>query len=170
MKPELLIGRILKPRGLKGELKVQFNSQDSERYAGLKYVIIDGRDCQVNHLSVSGEFGYILLNGTDTVEKAEILRNKEISVRREDLPPLSDGSYYIDDIIGMNVCAGENMIGYIYDVLQYGAADVYCVKSGEKTLSFPALKKLIKEVNISENLMVLDEAVYQQVVCLDNEN
>lgn len=170
MKAELQIGRILKPRGLNGELKVQFYSSDSKRYAGLKYVIIDGRNCQVDHLSLSGEFAFIKLSGIDTVEKAEALRNREISAKREDLPSLEDGSFYIDDIIGLDVFSGENPVGRIYDVLQYGAADIYCVKSQEKTMSFPALKKLIKEVNLEENRMVLDETIFGQVVCIDDEN
>jgi len=167
MKPELQIGKTLKPRGLAGEIKIQFYSSSSKRYKNLKSVKLDGKDFEIEHLSISGEFGFAKFKGVNTIDDAELIRNKVITAKREDLPELENGAFYIVDIIGMNVIVNDKIIGQIYDVLQYGSADVYCVKTKDSTLSFPAIKALLKEVNLEENKMILDQEIFNNVVVYD---
>lgn len=164
MKSELTIGKVLKSRGLKGELKIELYASDSARFSHLKRLKIDGIEYGIDRISPEGAIGYVSLEGIDTVEKAEALRGKLITANRNDLPKLPDGKYYIVDMIGLDVFANGECVGEITDVLQYGSADVYVVRNGEASLSFPAIGGLIKEVDLQGGKMMLDGTIFNRVV------
>lgn len=164
MKSEFEIARILKPRGLKGEMKVEFYSSDVARLSHLKRVRLRDVEYEMEKLTPEGAYGFVKLKGVDSVEAAESLRGQLLYAKREDLPELADDKHYIVDIIGLSVIVGGKCIGAIVDVLQYGSADVYVVKAGESSLSFPALKQLIKEIDIKGGKMILDDVIFNRVV------
>ena len=164
MKSELTIGKVLKSRGLKGELKIELYASDSARFSHLKRLKIDGIEYGIDRISPEGAIGYVSLEGIDTVEKAEALRGKLITANRNDLPKLPDGKYYIVDMIGIDVVVGGEVVGEVCDVLQYGSADVYVVKNGNDSLSFPAIANLIKSVDLEGGKMVLDDMIFPRVV------
>lgn len=160
MRSELNIGRILKPRGLKGELKLEAYSGMPERFSGLKFLKIDGTEYRVLKLSAEGSFAYVFLEGIDAFEKADKLRGKEISAKRAELPPPPEGRFYIVDMLGLEVYAGGEKVGELEDVLQYGSADVYVIRSKDGTISVPAIKELVKETDLENGRLVLDDRVF----------
>ena len=164
MKSELLIGKVLKPHGLKGEVKIETFSSNPARFSMLKKLKLDGVEYSVKRLSLDGAFGTVGLVGIDDANQAEALRGKMISVNRNDLPKLPEGNYYIADLLGVDVFVSGDRIGELVDILQYGSADVYVVKTISGTCSFPALKQLIKSVDVEKGEMVLDDMVFQRVV------
>lgn len=164
MKSELTIGKVLKPRGLKGELKIELYASDSARFSHLKRLKIDGIEYGVDRISPEGAIGYVSLEGIDTVEKAEALRGKLITANRNDLPKLPDGKYYIVDMIGLDVVVSGEVVGEVCDVLQYGSADVYVVKNGANSFSFPAISGLVKQVDLDLGKIVLDDMIFPRVV------
>lgn len=164
MKSELTIGKVLKPRGLKGELKIELYASDSARFSHLKRLKIDGIEYGIDRISPEGAIGYVSLAGIDTVEKAEALRGKLITANRNDLPKLPDGKYYIVDMIGLDVVVSGEVVGEVCDVLQYGSADVYVVKNGANSFSFPAISGLVKQVDLDLGKIVLDDMIFPRVV------
>lgn len=164
MKSELTIGKVLKSRGLKGELKIELYASDSARFSHLKRLKIDGIEYGIDRISPEGAIGYVSLEGIDTVEKAEALRGKLITANRNDLPKLPDGKYYIVDMIGLDVVVSGEVVGEVCDVLQYGSADVYVVKNGANSFSFPAISGLVKQVDLDLGKIVLDDMVFPRVV------
>lgn len=164
MKTELTIGKVLKPHGLKGDVKIETFSSNPARFSTLKKVKLDGVEYAVRRITLEGAFGMLSLAGIDDMNAAETLRGKMISVSRGDLPKLEAGNYYIADLLGIDVYVSGDRIGELVDVLQYGSADVYVVKTAEGTCSFPALKQLIKSVDIEKGEMLLDGMVFDRVV------
>ncbi len=164
MKSELTIGKVLKPRGLKGELKIELYASDSARFSHLKRLKIDGIEYGIDRISPEVAIGYVSLEGIDTVEKAEALRGKLITANRNDLPKLPDGKYYIVDMIGLDVVVSGEVVGEVCDVLQYGSADVYVVKNGANSFSFPAISGLVKQVDLDLGKIVLDDMIFPRVV------
>lgn len=164
MKSEFEIARILKPRGLKGEMKVQFYSSDVARFSLLKTVRIDGVAHKLSKITAEGAYGYIVLEDINTVEAAEDLRGRMISARRDELPKLEEGKFYIADMIGLAVYVGNDYIGKLADILQYGSADVYVIKNDKQSLSVPAIKQLISSVDLENGKLTLDEVIFDRVV------
>ena len=164
MKSEFEIAKIVKPRGLKGEMKVQFYSSDVARFSHLKEVLVAGVTHTAVKITAEGEYGYIQLADINSVEQAEALRGQMISASRDDLPKLGEDKHYIADMIGLAVYVGSECVGKLAEVLQYGSADVYVVKNSKGTLSFPALKQLIKNIDIEGGQILLDEVMFDRVV------
>ncbi len=163
MKTELDIGRVLKPRGIKGEFKVQTYSDNSQRFQKLKTIKIAGIEYAVEKKYLEGVFAYFKVEGIDTPEQVDALRNKSVYVKREQLPKPENGRYYIVDMLGVDVIVGGEKIGELVDILQYGSADVYVVNTADGQISFPALKALIKEVDIQNGRLVLDDLMFPRV-------
>lgn len=164
MKTELTIGKVLKPHGLKGDVKIETFSSNPARFSALKRLKLDGVEYKVRRLALDGTFGTLGIEGVDNMDAAELLRGKMISVNRSDLPKLEAGNYYIADLLGIDVYVSGDRIGELIDVLQYGSADVYVVKTADSTCSFPALKQLIKSVDVEKGEMILDDMVFRRVV------
>jgi 16S rRNA processing protein RimM len=143
----LVIGTVLKPQGLKGEIKVMPHTDDVARFMLLKSVIIDGEQIKVSAVDVRGGLAYIMLEGIESREDAERLRGKLLSVDRKDAIKPPPGFYFIADLIGCEVFADGERLGVLKEIYQNGAADVYEVR-GEKNLMFPALKTVLKSVDI----------------------
>lgn len=164
MKSELTVGKILKPRGLMGEMKIETYLSSPSQLASIKHITIKDTEYTVKHISLDGSFGYIKLEGVDSVDSAEALRGADISACRADLPKLPNGKYYIADIIGIDVYVDGNLIGEVVDIAQYGSADVYTVKGAQSLLSFPAIPNLVKRVDIEKGEMLLDGRLFDRVV------
>ncbi len=164
MRSEFEIAKILKPRGLKGEMKVEFYSSDVARFSHLKEVRISGAVRKVTKIVCEGDFGFIQLADVNDVDGAEKLRGQMVYASREALPPLDEDKHYIVDMIGMSVFVGADRIGTLSDIQQFGSADVYTVKTDSGTLSFPALKQLIVSVDVKGGKLVLDGTVFSRVV------
>ena len=86
----------------------------------LKKIFIANQVYKIQEVKVVGEFAIVKAEGVDTVEEAEKFRNKEIFALREDMPPLPQGRYYIDDLLGCQVIVSGKPIGKVYDILQNG--------------------------------------------------
>ena len=163
MKSELTIGKVLKPHGLKGDVKIETFSSNPARFSTLKKLKLDGVEYEVRKLTLDGVFGTLGLKGVDDMDAAERLRGKMISVSRADLPRLEAGSYYIADLLGIDVFVAGDRIGELVDVLQYGSADVYVVRTADGTCSFPALKQVLRSIDIEKGEMILDDMVFRRI-------
>ncbi|MGN1096443.1 MAG: ribosome maturation factor RimM [Christensenellales bacterium] len=157
------VGKVLKPKGLKGAMKVEGITDDNSRFLRLKEIFISKNSYCVEKAQLDGNFVLLKLFGVDTPEDAEKLRNKSLFIKRADVVDMDADHNLIVDIIGMEVEVGNKIIGKISDVLQYGAADVYVVKCEKNEISFPALKKLVVSVDVENKKMTLDEKVFGEV-------
>ena len=92
----------------------------------------------------------IKFENIETPEQAELLRNAFLEIDREDAIPLEEGTYYIADLIGMEVYSDDgNKLGIVEDIYNTGANDIYVVKNDlGKQILLPGIKEVIKEVNL----------------------
>jgi len=164
----LRIGIVLRSQGIKGEVKIHPLTDDVSRYRNLKTVVIeqDGayRDAKitVNRFDESGVFAY--LEGCYTRVAADALRDCYICVDRQDAIPLPEGSWFIADLEGLRVRTETEELGTLCEVIQTGGVDVYRIQcDGGKSILFPALKRVISEVDIENGLMKLDEQALAEV-------
>lgn len=167
---KIVIGKVLKPQGIKGEIKVEVNSQDKQLACSLKEVYLDGVCYQVLSAKnlVNGVF--FKLDGVNDRNQAELLRGKEVAFDRGRMKPLDNGRYLVSDIIGCKVMADDKILGEIEDILQYGAADVYVVKGGAygKNFMFPCLKKVLLKVDVQNKTICLNSEVLEQIAVYED--
>ena len=170
MKSEFLVGKALRPRGLKGELRFELYTSDPARFRSVQQFKLGDTTFNVEKISVEGDFAYVKFAGIDSVEEAEKYRGKNLYANRNALPKLGGDKVYIADIIGCDVIVDGDNIGELVDVLQYGSADVYVVKLArqEGTVNFPALKEVVRSYDVEKGEIIIDGRFFDRVAVYNN--
>lgn len=155
MQDTFKIGLILKPQGIRGELKVQSLSGDINRFKNLKEVLIDDEVYRIRNTKVIGDTVFVALFGVDDRNTAETFRGKFLRVKREDAIELKENEYFIADLIGAKVSDENGVIGKITDIT--GAkTDVFTVLCNDgKVLRFPFLRDLLVKVDVVKGEMTV---------------
>ncbi len=167
----LLLGTIVKPQGLKGEVKLRHETGDPSRFFDLETAWIQRGESYVpiHVLSarLSGPDVFLTLEGVDDRDAAETMRGTTLYIDRAHARPLAEGEVFIADLIGLQAVDTQgNAIGTLTDVLQPGGVDVLVFQTPQGPLMAPHLKKLVKR--ITREQIVLDEAVLPEVGVYEN--
>lgn len=155
------IGQIVNTYGIKGFLKVVPYTDDITRFEKLNNIYIQTKKSletvAIEEVKYSKNLVLLKIKGIDDINSAEIYKNCYIKIDRSDAVELPEDSYFIIDLIGVEVITdkGEN-IGNIIDVFSTGANDVYVVKNelGKQVL-LPAIGDVIKNVDIKNKKMIV---------------
>lgn len=163
MKQFLETGKIVALHGLRGEVRCQYYSDTADFMCDI------AEDCGL-YLDKAGKTHYdvirayphknvviVKFEGIDTPEAAQALVGKLVYVDRDDIE-LEEGTYFIQDIIGLEVFDADSGVSYgkITDVYQNGATDVYSIRKGGGTeLMFPCIPEVVLETNIAEGKMII---------------
>ena len=156
----LEIGQIVNTFGIKGMVKVKPFTDDNKRFDRLEKVYIKNKEklkeYQIEEVKYHKDMILIKFKGIDKVEDAELLRNSYLKVNRQEEPELEEGTYYIVDLIGLDVYSDEGkLLGKLDDVFNSGSCDIYVVKDElGKQLLLPAISDVIKEINLEEKKIV----------------
>lgn len=147
----VLIGEILRPHGVAGEVKVYPLTTDARRFAKLKNVVISGgpgkRSIEIRGARLADGFVYLHLQGIDSMDEAEKLRGFKIYIDRAEVPPLEEGWYYFE-LEGMQVFEAGVCLGTLVQILETGANDVYVVRGDKGEICVPALKNVVINVDV----------------------
>ena len=151
------VGKVVNTRGLRGEIKVYPYVDELEVFNEYEYLLINEVRYNIKGVKFFKNMVFVTLEGIDTIEKAETLKNFSCYLLEEDLPELSEGEFYIKDILGMAVITDEGvLLGTVSDVLRTGSNDVFEIKrEGKKPMYIPAIKDVVLEYNIAENKMTV---------------
>ena len=133
--PYLLIGEILRPHGVTGELKMRVFTHHPEHLPKLNRVYLsemaeatEVTPFDLKKVRMNQEYALLTLAGVDDRNQADRLRQLFVSVAIEDAVPLEDGEHYLYELIGMEVYTEDGeLLGEIQEVLETGANDVYIV-------------------------------------------
>lgn len=156
MKQFLEIGKIVSVFGIKGEVKVQPWCDSGEFLCEFDTLYRKSGDIvEIEHSRVSKNVVVMKIKGVDTVEDAQKMRNHILYMDRNDVE-LEEGSYFVQDLIGLEVVDADNgtVYGKLTDVSQTGANDVYHVETAEgKLLLVPAIPEVIVETDTQGETM-----------------
>lgn len=159
MEPEFVaIGEIAKPYGTRGEVKVNPLTDWPQRFSDLKGVYLNCKFFQLDNsrTRIKEKFVYIKLEGIDSRSQAEEIRGAVIEIPRSLAVKLPRNSYYIFQIIGLSVyLEEEEYLGKVIEVIKTGSNDVYEVEGEKGTFLIPAIKDVIKEINIDNKKIII---------------
>ena len=87
-------------------------------------------------------------------DQANALIGSELYIESNRFPKLEEGAYYWYELIGLNVFTSDDRcIGYLESIIETGANDVYVVKKGNKEILIPALKSVVRSIEIDRKIM-----------------
>ena len=160
----LIIGKIVKPFGIKGEVKVFPITDSISRFKKLRYVYlrkgssVDRYD--VDQTRPANEYVLLKLNGLDSRTDADKLRGEYIYVDRENAVQLEDSTYYYYDLLHCKVVTTEGeQLGTVYDIQNAGSCDVYFVRTNNKNeneILIPAVSQVVKNIDIKNKEITVD--------------
>ena len=160
---KITVAIVLKPQGIRGEIKVKAMTDSAEDLTAFKSVLIDGVAYSVLSVRAQGEFAYLGLKGIADRNAAELLRGKNIQVERADMPDLPDGTYYIGDLIGCLVVNERgDILGTVEDVTP-AKTDIFTLKKDDKTIMFPAADGVISEVDEENKKITVNTKRFKEV-------
>ena len=159
----MLIGEVLRPHGVRGEVRMHVLTEDRERLPQLEYVYLadsssDARKRRLELRGVRFNKSYALLRfaNVNTRDAAERLRDKLVLIDMEQAAPLKDGQYYLFQLIGLRVVVDGAEIGRIKEVIQTGANDVYIVENdAHDELLLPAHDETIAGIDFDAQIVTM---------------
>lgn len=165
----LLIGEVVKPQGIKGELKIKLYD-DSKDLTSIKKLILNSEEMNVDSVSVRQGFMYVKLEGFCTVQEVERFRGVNVYILGEDAKNLLSGSeFYVDKIVGYKVqtSSGEE-VGVFADVQNYGSKDVAFLENDEKQILLPIIDGLIEKIDEDNQIIILNTKIFKEVACYED--
>lgn len=155
----LVIGQVVKPHGVRGEMRVTPFTDMPQRFEWLETVYLGESDPQpVAVESVRFHQGLILLKltGYDDRDKVEALRDVLLQVPESEGIPLQEGEYYLYQVIGLQVYSdtGEHL-GELVDVIETRANNVFVVDTPDGDLLLPDTDEVVQEIDFENNRMTI---------------
>ena len=159
----IVLATIVRPHGLKGEVKVSLSCSGVDRLAACKSLrlIRDGKE--LKKVSVMRTFMHpdggavVRLKEVLGVDEAETLRGAALAVAASDMEQLPEDTFYLHDLVGMKVETGAGTpLGIIEEVMEGLANGVLIVRDGAKETLIPALKSVIRKVDLRSRKMTVE--------------
>ena len=159
MKNNILeLGKVVNTHGIRGELKIQPWCDEPELFHELEYFYIDGNRYEIIKTRIHKNCIIAQVEGVQSINEAELLKNRVITIEREALGELPEGTYYIADLEGLEVRTIEGrVLGRIDEVIKTGSNDVYVLKeTGGKPILIPVIDEVVKEVHPEEGYVLVE--------------
>jgi len=157
MKQQIVIGKIVAPHGVRGEFRIMPLTDNPKQYANMKKLCLaDGKTLTVETIRFHKNMVLAKVREVTSMDEAELLRNKEIVIAKEDLPPLEKGRFYVADIVGFQVVSPEGeLLGTLKDVIKPAKTDIFVITTtDDKEVLVVAIDSNIKAINMAEKKIV----------------
>ena len=149
-------GKIVNTHGIAGEVKIMTWADDPDFLLNFKTLYLDGKPIHIRSARVHKNAVLMKLDGVDDINEAMRLKNKVVSIDREDAT-LEEGSFFLADLYGLEVRDADSgeVLGTISDVLTPPANNVYIVKGTKREYMIPAVPEFIVETNVDEGYLLV---------------
>ncbi len=152
----VLVGRVIRPRGLRGEVVVEPLSDHPSRFEAGAELWLGGSFLTVAKARPDKERWVLLFEGVTSRDEAEELRGGELVVDASSLPPLDDDRYYFHDLVGCRLeDSGGTCLGTVTGVVP-GTPGWLEIDHDGKTALVPMVKAFLREVDLEGNRIVID--------------
>lgn len=160
----LIIGEVLKPQGIRGELKIKTFTDYPEDVKEFGQVYIDNEPYKILSFRVGNDgAAYVGLRGIPDRNAAELFRGKKLEGDRADAPELEEGRFYIVDVIGLTCETEEGeVLGVVKDIRNF-SSDIYTIEKAGKSILFPAVRNVIIKIDPQNGKVVVNKAIFDEI-------
>jgi 16S rRNA processing protein RimM len=158
----LPVGKIGRPHGIKGEIKIHPYSGDPEILSDYPALMLvrSGNKAQgtyrVTGGKVQGKAAILRLDGINSREQAEALVGCEVWVDKVHLPPLAEEEFYWQEMEGRRVVTTEGReLGEVTGLLATGAHDILVVTGDGREYLIPATREFMVKIEAETGVIVI---------------
>jgi 16S rRNA processing protein RimM len=155
------IAKVVKPRGIKGEVACEMLTDFPVRFEGLENVtalLPDGsrRELKIDEHWFQQKRLVMKFTGVDSIEDAETLRNAEICVSENKVVELAEGEFFDWQLEGCEVTTTEDQaVGKVRELMRTGGTEILVV-TGDKEYLIPFAETICVEVDVDKKRIVVD--------------
>jgi 16S rRNA processing protein RimM len=155
----VIVGRVVRPHGLTGEVVVESASDVEERFEPGSTLRLGpaGRRVEVAHCRPFGDRLLVRFEGMLDRTAVEGLRGLELTVERGEVPRAPDGSFYHFELIDC-VCH-DRLLGHLGTVRalhEDGGGVLLEIEKGERRLLVPFVVAFLVQVDVAARRIELD--------------
>lgn len=157
----IAIGQIARSNGIRGEVRVNLLTDDPERLQQLTHVWIGCDEATTQRFNIErvrfhrGQ-AVVKFGSIDNRSAADGLKEQFVFIEEKYAVALAQGSYFIHDIVGMEVSTEAGVkVGRVDEVWQMPANDVWVVRADGKEILLPAINDVIRSVDVSRRMIVI---------------
>jgi 16S rRNA processing protein RimM len=157
----LIIGKITRAFGIRGEVKVLPITDSVRRFEELEVVFLSTgngfRPLAVDHARTAGSSAVLKLSGIDSRDAAEQLQDELLYVDRMHAAELEKGSCYFYDLLGCTVTITDGtIVGTVQDIRNFGSCDLYFVRRPDGSeVILPAVKDVVESIDLDTKNIVI---------------
>ena len=155
------VGQIVNTFGIKGFVKVKPFTDDMERFEELENVLIEKNKelikMQIEEVKYKQTVVLIKFKGIDDINIAQKFIGCYLKIERKDARKLPEDTYFIADLIGIDVYTDEGtFLGKVDDIYNNKSNDVYVIKDElGKQIILPGIKEVIKQIDIENEKIIV---------------
>ena len=156
------IGELIKPHGIKGELKILLFNEESKSLKDSQIVFLkDNKEnffkYKIEKVVYSIKKNRIKFFEIDSIDSADKLRGFILSIPRTDFPELEHDEYYLNDLIGYTLFDNNNNnYGCVNDIFHFPANDVLSVFLNDKEYLIPIIDDIILNINHDSRAIIIN--------------
>ena len=153
----VIIGKVVKPFGIKGEIKINPYTESFESFERSAVLVVDESPYNVRSFRIHKSVAVVALEGIDTREKANELVGRLVRTDEHNLPPKEEDEYYWVELIGLKVRTSDGRyLGKIAQITPTGANDVLHVEGPYGEVLLPMIDDVVMTVDLQSNEMTVD--------------
>jgi 16S rRNA processing protein RimM len=155
------VGQIVRPFGVRGQVKVRPLSDVPGRLEALtdvQLVAKDGRvlDTSVTTVRRAGTEFIVGFAGLATPEEAKVWSGGLVQAARGTAPALPTGQYYECDLVGLDVQSDNGQpLGVLEEIWELPGNHIFVVRQGSKETLIPAAKQWVTAVDLDRRVMTV---------------
>lgn len=157
----LLIGRVVKTQGIKGEIRIYSTSGEKSLISPGVVLYLKNKDGQIQPLTVASlryQRGIIILAFQEVrgIREAEKLVGSKVYIAKDILPSLTPDEFYWFQLFGLKVFTEKGTyLGIIKGIMPTGSNDVFVVRRDREEYLIPAIADVVKQVDLREKIMII---------------
>jgi len=155
-------GKITKPHGLAGEVKLLPHSRTMDSFSEITRIYIENKssdtpqEFNITSFSFHKNTAILELHGVDSREQAQSLSGREVYIEESELGELEEDEFYFLELIGLEAFTDDGTyLGKVEDIMERTIQNILIIKNGEKELLIPMADPIVKEVNLEEGKIVI---------------
>ncbi len=153
----IVIGRIVAPHGVRGDLRILPDIERPEILKKLKRLFIGGKSYPILSARPHKNVYILHVEGVEDRNTAETLVSGTAEIPLAEIPPCPKGTYYYFQLLGLTVVSDAGgKVGTLSEILETGANNVYAVRQENgKEIYLPAIPSCILSVDLNKKEMTV---------------
>lgn len=153
----IVVGKALKPVGLKGELKIYPYTESLDSFKKFPFLFFENECFEVDKVRDNGNLVAVFLKGIDSFENAKKLSGRLVRASADFFPHKEDDEYYWFELIGLRVYDIQGkQLGNVQSLLRTSAHDVLQIQTKTKEILVPLVDEIVKTIDLKGNQIVVD--------------